>query len=94
MNYTVLNVWLILCTGSSSERSQLRCHNAGKLSLRLLILRKQMEMRNSFSVSPLRPTLLYPLGVRPMFCKFQTDENLALSPVTSQKLSRLNSVSE
>lgn len=36
-------------------------------------------------VFPQRPTLLHPLGVRPMFCKFQADEAPALSPVTSKK---------
>lgn len=37
------------------------------------------------SVFPQRPTLLHPLGVRPMFCKFQADEASALSLVTPKK---------
>lgn len=37
------------------------------------------------SLFPLRPTLLHPLGVRAMFCKFQADETPALSPVTSKE---------
>lgn len=53
----------------------------------IVVLRKQMEtvMRNPFRGFPQRPTLLHPLGVRPMSCKFQSDEALALSPVTSKK---------
>lgn len=37
------------------------------------------------SAFPLWPTLLHPLGVRAMFCKFQADETPALSPVTSKE---------
>lgn len=32
------------------------------------------------SLFPLRPTLLHPLGVRAMFCKFQADENSSFVP--------------
>lgn len=39
-------------------------------------------------VFPRRPTLLHPLGVRPMFCKFQADEAPALSHVTSKKIKK------
>lgn len=37
------------------------------------------------SVLPLRPTLLHPLGVRAMFCKFQADETPVFPPVTSKR---------
>lgn len=36
------------------------------------------------SAFPLRPTLLHPLGVRAMFCKFQADETPAFVPWDSQ----------
>lgn len=42
------------------------------------------------SVFPLRPTLLHPLGVRPMFCKFQADETPPFVPCDFQESYEVN----
>lgn len=72
-NMYMYNESLILCENLWEHR-QLWCHAAAAWSrVGLLISRKQMEML----IAQFRPPLLYPLGVRPTLCKFQSGEKKA-----------------